>query len=60
MPVTSHLTSPTIARIASGLSRSRNPQFTQDVVTLVDEQNVTSYDHPPVLNDGVTYCHKVE
>jgi hypothetical protein len=38
------------------LRRSRNPQFTQDVVTLVDEQNVTSYDDP-VLNDGVTYYY---
>jgi hypothetical protein len=41
------------------LRRSRNPQFTQDVVTLVDEQNVTSYDDP-VLNDGVTYYYDVQ
>jgi hypothetical protein len=38
------------------LRRSRDPQFTQDVVTLVDAQNVTSYDDP-VLNDGVTYYY---
>jgi alpha-tubulin suppressor-like RCC1 family protein len=41
------------------LRRSRNPQFTQDVVILVDEQNVTSYDDP-VLNDGVTYFYDVQ
>jgi alpha-tubulin suppressor-like RCC1 family protein len=41
------------------LRRSRNPQFTQDVVTLVDERNDTSYDDP-VLNDGVNYYYDVQ
>ena len=41
------------------LRRSRNPQFTQDVVTLVDEQNDTSYDDS-VLNDGVNYYYDVQ
>jgi hypothetical protein len=40
------------------LRRSRDPRFTQDVVTLVDEQDVTSYDDP-VLNDGATYYYDV-
>lgn len=39
--------------------RAENPQFTSGVVTLVDEQNVTSFDDP-VLEDGKTYYYRVE
>jgi hypothetical protein len=41
------------------LRRSRDPQFTQDVVTLVNEQSVTSHDDA-VLNDGVDYYYDVQ
>ena len=40
------------------LRRAEDPQFTQNVVTLVDQQNVTSYDDP-VLEDGVDYYYEV-
>lgn len=41
------------------LRRATNAQFTQNVVTLVDHQNVTSYDDP-VLNDGTNYYYEVQ
>ena len=41
------------------LRRSDNAQFTIGVTTLVNEQNITSYDDP-VLNDGKTYYYLVD
>ena len=40
------------------LRRARNPQFTQDVQTLLDHQPASSFDDP-VLNNGVTYFYLV-
>lgn len=40
------------------LERALDPQFTQGVVKLVDEQSVSSFDDP-VLNDGATYFYRV-
>ncbi|MBP7149680.1 MAG: WD40 repeat domain-containing protein [Acidobacteria bacterium] len=41
------------------LRRARDPQFSQDVQTLVDHQAITSYDDP-VLDDALTYYYDVE
>lgn len=40
------------------LVRAEDPQFTQGVTTLVDHQNVASYDDP-VLNDGTAYFYQL-
>ena len=40
------------------LERARDPQFTDGLTTLVDEQAVTTFDDP-VLEDGVTWFYRV-
>ena len=41
------------------LRRAEDPQFTQGVQTLLEEQGVTEYDDP-VLDDGLTYYYRVD